>query len=80
MVKNMGTSPVAAGDKLAVAFTVNNARVASLLPTTTKKWKPTAAGSFSLGAVMNKSNSISEWIEANNTFARTIKVYNSKPL
>ncbi|MBF9239097.1 glycoside hydrolase family 3 C-terminal domain-containing protein [Hymenobacter sp. BT683] len=93
MVKNMGTAPVSGASKLDIAFSVGNAPVASLagigqpllpgqarlLPATANNWKPTAAGTFSLGAVIDKSNLISEWLEGNNSFTRPIKVYSNPP-
>ena len=89
MVKNMGTAPVATGKSLGVAFTVNNAKVASLqgltqpllpgqarlLPATTNNWKATASGNVTLGAVVDESNAIGEWVESNNKFSRPLKVY-----
>ena len=89
MVKNMGTAPVAAGSKVAVAFTVNNANVASrqgvgqpllpgqarLLPATTNNWKPAARGKVVLGATVDGGNALSEWMETNNRFSRSLEVY-----
>lgn len=89
MVKNMGTAPVAAGSQLGVSFTVNNAKAgnlqglmqpllpgqARLLPATTNTWKPTASGSFTLGAVVDEGKAINEWQEGNNQFSRPMKVY-----
>ncbi|MFC7667184.1 fibronectin type III-like domain-contianing protein [Hymenobacter humi] len=93
MVKNMGTAPVATNSKVDVTFLVNNAPVGSLqgvgqpllpgqarlLPATTNNWKPTAAGNFTLGAVVDKANALGEWIDSNNTFSRSIKVYSGQP-
>ncbi len=93
MVKNMGTAPVGAASQLGIDFSVDNAAVASLaglaqpllpgqarlLAATTNRWKPTAAGTFSLGAVLDKGNAISEWMEDNNRFTRPIRVYASQP-
>jgi len=89
MVKNMGTAPVAASSKLSISFTVDKAAVGSLqglaqplLPgqarlvaATSNNWKPAAAGSFTLGAVVDESQSISEWMGTNNTFSQPVKVY-----
>jgi beta-glucosidase len=89
MVKNMGTAPVATGSQLGVNFTVDKANVgnlqglqqpllpgqARLLPATTNNWKPTASGTFTVGAVVDGRNAISEWQESNNTFSRPLKVY-----
>ncbi|MBF9222926.1 glycoside hydrolase family 3 C-terminal domain-containing protein [Hymenobacter ruricola] len=89
MVKNMGTAPVPTGSKLGVNFTIDKAAVGSLqglqqpllpgqarlLPATTNNWKPTASGNFTVGAVVDGSNAISEWLESNNSFSRPIRVY-----
>jgi beta-glucosidase len=89
MVKNMGTAPVATGSQLGVNFTVDKANVGSLqglqqpllpgqarlLPATTNNWKPTASGTFTVGAVVDGRNAISEWQESNNSFSRPLKVY-----
>ncbi|MCC3151759.1 glycoside hydrolase family 3 C-terminal domain-containing protein [Hymenobacter sp. BT770] len=93
MVKNMGTAPLPTSSKVDVAFTVNNAKVASLqgmgkpllpgqaclLPATSNNWKPTASGNFSLGAVVDAGKTVSEWLETNNTFSRSLKVYPAGP-
>jgi beta-glucosidase len=89
MVKNMGTAPVATGSQLGVTFSIDKAAVASLqglqqpllpgqarlLPATTNNWKPTASGTFAMGAVVDGRNAISEWLESNNSFSRPLKVY-----
>ncbi|MDO7850212.1 glycoside hydrolase family 3 C-terminal domain-containing protein [Hymenobacter convexus] len=89
MVKNMGTAPVPTGSQLGVNFTIDKVAVGSLqglarpllpgqarlLPATTNNWKPTASGTFTVGAVVDGSNAISEWLESNNSFSRPIKVY-----
>ena len=89
MVKNMGTAPVTASSKLGISFTVDKAEVGSLqgltqpllpgqarlLAATSNTWKPSASGTFSLGAVVDSGKTISEWLETNNTFSRPIKVY-----
>ncbi|MFD2722031.1 glycoside hydrolase family 3 C-terminal domain-containing protein [Hymenobacter monticola] len=89
MVKNMGTAPVATGSQLGVNFTVDKATVGSLqglqqpllpgqarlLPATTNNWKPTASGTFTVGAVVDGRNAIGEWLESNNSFSRPLKVY-----
>lgn len=89
MVKNMGTTPVLADSQLGVAFTVDRASVGSLqglaqpllpgparlLPATTNHWQPTTSGTFTVGAVVDERNAISEWQEGNNRFSRPLKVY-----
>ncbi|MBD2722992.1 glycoside hydrolase family 3 C-terminal domain-containing protein [Hymenobacter armeniacus] len=89
MVKNMGTAPVATGSKLGVNFTIDKAVVGSLqglpqplqpgqarlLAATTNNWKPTARGTFTVGAVVDGTNAIAEWLESNNSFSRPIRVY-----
>ncbi|UOQ98589.1 glycoside hydrolase family 3 C-terminal domain-containing protein [Hymenobacter sp. 5317J-9] len=89
MVKNMGTAPVPTGSKLGVNFTIDKAKVGSLqglqqpllpgqarlLAATTNNWKPTASGTFTVGAVVDGTNAIAEWLESNNSFSRPLRVY-----
>ena len=89
MVKNMGTAPVATGNAVCVNFPIDQAPVASLqglaqpllpdqarlLSATANNWKPTASGTFPVGAVVDGANAIGEWQEGNNRFSRPLKVY-----
>jgi hypothetical protein len=84
IAKNMDTALVATGTQLAVNFTVDKANVGSLqqsllpgqahmLPATTNSWKPN--GTVTVGAVVDGRNTISEWLESNNSFSRPLKLY-----
>ena len=90
LVKNQGNAAVTQNDKFKLSFTIDNTEVAAtnnvsatiqpgqalLIESTSSNWNAPSIGNFLIGATVDKSNTIDEWIESNNTFSRSFEVYN----